>query len=715
MLNMYGNILGFKKLSLNFSDPENFNIRKLIIKNGSRTLQIENYTINSENSFIIFLKEEIDIKYPCFIGYEGIQTKAFYTNLFSTSEFNERFYYNGDLGLNYTKKASTFKIWSPAATSVSLLLYKNGDIASVEAPREIEMNESSNGLWEVTINEDLNNLFYSFKINVYDSINEAVDPYARAVGINGLRGAIIDLTSTNPRGWDEDKAPILQHYTDAIVYETNIRDISMHESSNILHKGKFLGLTEDNTASKKGVSTGLAHIKELGVTHVQLMPFYDFSCESIDEKNPIQYNWGYDPQNYNVPEGSYSLNPYDPKCRILELKTMIQHLHSNNISVNMDVVYNHMYHKTDNNFEKIFPEYYLRFNEDGSFSNGSGCGNDTASENAMMRKFIVDSVTYWAEEYHIDGFRFDLMGLHDIKTMNAVYDSLNKLDKKIMVYGEGWDLNTTLSQSLKTTQENSYKVPNIGFFNDTIRDTIKGSVFSLKDKGFVSGKDNLEDIIKGCVLGSSISRDKFKAIYVSPKQSINYVSCHDNNTLWDKLEFSNVEDSIEDRKNMHKLANAIILTSQGIPLLHSGVEFCRTKGGIEDSVKSPDSINSLDYDRKVEFLDIYNYYIGLIKLRKEHPAFRMSDVEEINSHIRFIEDTPKNTVAFVIKDHANGDSWNNILVIYNGNKFPVSINIPPNIWKQVVNRTKSGTAVLNIIDSDKILIEGLCTNVFYSE
>jgi pullulanase len=715
MNNLYANIVGFKKISLNSNDPENFNIRKLNIKNGTKTLPIENYTLNSQDSFIIFLEEEIDIKYYCYLNYEGIQIKAFYKDLFSTADFNEKFYYDGDLGLNYTKEASIFKVWSPPAISVALLIYKNGDICIQEAPREIQMLQTENGVWEVIINEDLNNLFYTYKISIYESTNEAVDPYAKAVGINGLRGAIIALTSTNPKDWDGDKAPYLQHYTDAIIYETSIRDISMHESSNVLHKGKYLGLTEDNTVSKKGIPTALSHIKELGITHLQLMPFYDFSYTSTDEKNPEKYNWGYDPQNNNVPEGSFSLNPYDPRCRILELKMMIQHLHLNNICVNMDVVYNHLNHKTDNNFEKIFPEYYFRFNEDGSFSNGSSCGNDTASEHSMMRKFIIDSVNYWAKEYHIDGFRFDLMGLHDIKTMNAIYESLSKLDRKIMLYGEGWDLKTTLSESLKTIQENSYKVPSIGFFNDTIRDSIKGSVFSLKDRGFISGKENVEDIIKGCTLGSSISRDMFKAIYVSPEQSINYVSCHDNNTLWDKLELSNKEDSLEDRKSMHKLANAIILTSQGVPFLYSGVEFCRTKDGIEDSVRASDSINSLNYDRKIEFLDIFNYYKGLIELRKEHPAFRMFDVEEIKSHIEFIENTPKNTVAFTIKNHANGDSWNNILVIYNGNKFPVTINVPWNVWNQVLDKNRAGNTTLKIINSDKICIEGICMNVLYSD
>lgn len=714
MYNLYANVLGFKKISLHLDDPDTFNVRRLSIRSKNKTLSVKNFTLNSEKSFIIFLVEEIDIKYQCFISYNGIEITASYSTLFSTYDFNKKFYYDGELGLNYIKEASIFKVWSPPSTSVSLLIYKNGDISLPEIPEEFPMNETTNGVWEININRDLNNFFYTYKLNVYESINETIDPYAKAVGINGLRGAIVDLTSTNPKDWTSDTSPVLPHYTDAIIYETSIRDISIDESSNVIHKGKYLGLTEDNTFSKKGISTALCHIKELGITHVQLMPFYDFSYVSTDEKNPIQYNWGYDPQNYNVPEGSFSLNPYNPISRILELKTMIQKLHSNNICVNMDVVYNHIHHHSNNPFEKIFPGYYFRFNEDGTISNGSGCGNDTASEHAMMRKFIIDSVTYWAKEYHIDGFRFDLMGLHDIKTMNKVYDSLNKLDRKIMIYGEGWNLNTNLSQNLKTTQQNSYKVQGIGFFNDVIRDSIKGSVFSLKDKGFVSGKVNLENIMKGCILGSSLSRDKFNAIYVSPEQSINYVSCHDNNTLWDKFEFSNKEDSLEDRKNMLKLANAIIMTSQGVPFLHSGVEFCRTKNGIHNSFNSPDKINSINYHRKLESLDVFNYYKGLIKLRKEHPAFRMFDVEKIKSNIEFLEKTPKNTVAFLIKNHANGDSWNTILVIYNGNNFPVTINVPESNWNQVVDKNKAGTDILDTFNSDKLCIEGICMNVLYS-
>ncbi|MFU0824753.1 type I pullulanase [Clostridium sp.] len=706
-------VLGFRKILISFPDPRNFDIRKLSIKNGNNLLTIDNYTAKSADSFLIFLNKDINIKFYCYVYYKASKIKASYNKLFSSCEFNDRFYYSGDLGVLYNKNFSTFNIWSPAAKSISLLLYKNGDIDIPEEPIEKSLNES-NGLWSITIKGDLKNYFYTYKVHVYDYINEVVDPYAKAVGINGLRGAIIDLKETNPLNWDKDFSPSLKHYTDAIIYEISIRDMSMNENSGIINKGKFLGLTEDNTFSNKGISTGLSHIKELGVTHVQIMPFFDFSCISTDEKNPEKYNWGYDPQNYNVPEGSYSTNPYDPKCRIIELKKMIQHLHNNNLSVNMDVVYNHMYNNTDNNLEKIFPGYYFRFNEDESFSNGSGCGNDTASEHRMMRKFIVDSVLYWAKEYHIDGFRFDLMGLHDINTMKCVKEALNKLNKSIMIYGEGWELNTTLPENIRATQTNAEKIPEIGFFNNTIRDVIKGNVFLKKDRGFINGKEDLDDIIKGCIAACTISTDNFKPIYVSPNQAINYVSCHDNNTLWDKLQLSNPEYTEDERKHMVKLANGIILTSQGVAFLHSGVEFCRTKQGIEDSVKSSDEINNLDYDRKFEFLDVFNYYKGLIKLRKEHPAFRMYSVEDIKNHLEFIENTPKNTAAFLLKNHANNDIWRNILVIYNGNRISTSIDIPKGTWHQVIDKYTAGTTPFKTISSNRIDVDGISLNVLYS-
>lgn len=707
--------IGFKEIIVSSNDSINFNIRNISIKNGVNTLSITSCTTTSENSTLIFLDREINIKFYCFIDYEGLQIKVSYKNLFITKEFNNKFYYHGSLGLSYTKESSMFKVWSPAATSILVLLYKNGDPSTGEIPREVIMKEEDKGVWTVTINEDLENYFYTYKVTVYDYINEVVDPYAKAVGINGLRGAIMDINIINPNGWEEDTCPTLNHYTDAIIYETSIRDISMHPSSGVIHRGKYLGLTEEATLYNNCITTSLSHIKELGITHLQIMPFYDFSYNSIDEKNPTKYNWGYDPQNYNVPEGSFSLNPYDPKCRILELKKMIQSLHYNNISANMDVVYNHIFHKNNNNFEKLFPGYYFRLENDGSFANGSGCGNDTASEHKMMRKFIVDSVSYWAKEYHIDGFRFDLMGIHDICTMNSIYKNLSKINRKIMIYGEGWDLNTPLPHNIKAIQCNSSEMPNIGFFNDTIRNSIRGNVFSLSDKGFVSGKENLEDIIKFCIMACTISSNRLKAIYTSPEQSINFASCHDNNTLWDKLEISNPKDSIEDRKCMQKLANGIVLTSQGVPFLHSGVEFCRTKERIENSFSSPDSINSINYSRKAEFIDIFNYYKGLIKIRKEHPAFRMYSAEDIKEHIEFLEGLPKNTVAFILKNNANGDLWTNILIIYNANKFPVTIDVPYYRWNLVANKYSAGTDILSTFESNKITVDSLCMNILYCD
>ncbi|MCY6484397.1 type I pullulanase [Clostridium aestuarii] len=713
MYNIYASVSGFKKIIININNTITFNINNLKIKNGQNFIPILNYSTTSSNDFILFLKNEINIKNLCYIIYEGVQIKASYKDLFLTSEFNDTLYYGGKLGVTYTKYSSTFKLWSPPASSVFLLLYKNGDPSINETPLKIPMTEKD-GVWKVTIYKNLANYFYTYKLTVYNNTQEAIDPYATAVGINGLRGAIIDLNETNPRKFNKDSIPTLDNYCDAIVYEINIRDISMNESSCTVQKGKFLALTEENTMYNKKTSTCFYHLKDLGITHVQIMPCFDFSYLSIDEKNSKNYNWGYNPQNYNVPEGSFSLNPYDPKCRILEMKKMIQHLHKNDIAVNMDVVYNHIFHTTENNFEKIFPEYYFRFDKNGNFSNGSGCGNDIASEHKMVQKFIIDSVLFWAKEYHIDGFRFDLMGIHDINTMNLIYKNLKNFNKNIMVYGEGWNLNTELPENIKCTQNNSKKAPNVGFFNDTIRDSIKGNIFVTNDKGFVNGKKNLEDKIKFCVTGCSIPLKNYKNTYIYPYQSINYTSCHDNYTLWDKIELTNTHDTIEDKKNMVKLANGIILTSQGVPFLHSGVDFCRTKHGIENSFNCDDNINSLNYNRKTQFLDVYNYHKGLIKIRKQHSAFRMYSTEDIKKHLYFIENTPQNTVAFILKNNANMDTWKNILVIYNANRYSVSITVPNETWIQVVNKYYADTKPLKLLNTDKIEVESLCMNLFYS-
>jgi pullulanase len=379
----------------------------------------------------------------------------------------------------------------------------------------------------------------------------------------------------------------------------------------------------------------------------------------------------------------------------------------------MDVVYNHVFNLEKENMEKIFPGYYFRFYDDGTPVNGSSCSNDTASERPMMRSFIVNSVYYWAKEYHLDGFRFDLMGLHDVTTINAVREKLNTLGRPVMVYGEGWVLSTLLKDEFKANQQNAQKMPHIGHFNDTIRNSVRGSVFILEEKGFTSGKEGLEEAIKHCVVGCTDYFDSGSSLFSTPDQSVNYVSAHDNNTLWDKLKLSNPEEDEESLKAMQKLSNAIVLTSQGIPFLHSGEEFCRTKNGDENSFKSPDNINWLDWERKSQYLDVNEYYKGLVKLRKEHSSFRMNNVSQIRKHLEFLINTPRNAVAFIIKNYANNDAWKDILVIYNGNRGNVNIDIPEGCWNMVVNKHKAGVETLEIVNGTKISVEGTSMCVLY--
>lgn len=665
----------FNMLKASIDDFTQFRPYNFQVQNGNSRLSIKNYFI-IENDIILTLNEDVNIKNSCFLSYEYLSEKVCFFPLFSTKEFDDRFYHDIALGAIYSKNHTIFRIWSPAASNIDLLLYDTAESSDSENLRRFTMKEN-NGLWSILIKEDLQGSFYNYEVTVYNEVNEIVDPYVKAVSLNGLRGAIIDIDKTNPEGWENDKSPELKNYTDAIVYETSIRDISIHPNSGAIHKGKFLALTEENTVSIQKTSTCLNHIRELGVTHIQFMPIFDFSYTSVDEKNPTRYSWGYDPQNYNVPEGSYSTNPYDPYRRIYELKKMIFCIHKNNLSVNMDVVFNHVEDAISSSFKKVFPGYYFRFLDNTNLSNGSGCGNDTASEHSMMRKFIVDSVMYWAKEYHIDGFRFDLMGLHDINTMNLVRKKLDELKRPIMVYGEGWDLNTPLNKSIKAIDSNYKKLCPIGFFNDKIRDCIKGSVFDAEDKGFATGKFFLEYMLKKCI----------SSYFLPPYQSINYVSCHDNYTLWDKIDLSCKTESFEDKKSMVKLCASIILTSQGIPFIHSGEEFCRTKNGDYNSYNKPDNVNWLDWDRKADFMDIFYYYQKLIDIRKNHPAFRMMNYEDIEKNLAFIENTPNNIVGFIIKNYANGDTWKDILVIFNANKEALRINIPEGPWNIALDST----------------------------
>ncbi len=610
------------------------------------------------------------------------------------AQYPEKLYpvYTGtDLGLTYTRTMSSFRIWSPIAEQAELLLYKDGENGTPLKSHEMEKGFA--GTWFKELKGDWKGTFYVFRVKINGNWStEVTDPYAKAVGINGKKAMVINLAETNPEGWIKDKSPgfsRLNRPTDAVIYELHIRDASISPSSGIKYKGKYLGLSETETKSTAGLTTGLDHFKELGVTHIHLLPFFDYN--SVDESKPdkTQYNWGYDPLNYNVPEGSYSTNAYDGITRIKELKQLIQQFHRNGLRIIMDVVYNHTGLTNESNFNQLVPGYYYRHNKDGSFSNATGCNNETASEMPMMRKFMMESLVYWVKEYHIDGFRFDLMGVHDITTMNLISDELHKIKPDILLYGEGWTSGASpLPDSSRALKKNAARLHHIAVFSDDMRDGIKGSVFDSNDRGFASGKPGTEESVKfGIVAAGKYPQvdygkvDYSKEPYAAgPWNVINYCECHDNNTLWDKIGLSCPDVPEADRKKMHQLALTIVLTSQGIPFLHAGTEFLRTKKDVENSYKSDDSINAIDWDRKKEELALNNYIISLIHIRKAHPAFRMASPDEISKYLHFDNQVPAGTIAYTINSEALKDSWRNIWVAFNGSSEDKTLDLPFGKW-----------------------------------
>jgi pullulanase len=642
----------------------------------------------------------------------------------SAGPFDKYPVYTGhDLGVKYSPLKTVFKVWAPKASQVKLRLYDAGD--GGEAISTISMVKGVKGTWAAVINKDIKNKYYSFQVMQDDKwLLESPDIYAKAVGVNGNRGMVVDLASTNPANWRNDKKPALKNFTDIIIYELHIRDISISPNSGIQHKGKYLGLTETGTKSPDGEATGLDHIKELGVTHVHLLPCFDFN--SVDETKPEanQYNWGYDPLNYNVPEGSYSTNPYDGNVRIKEFKKMVQTLHKNGLRVILDVVYNHTSDIKGSNFSQFSPGYFYRQNANGIYSNATGCGNEVASERPMARKFMIESVVYWAKEYHLDGFRFDLMGVHDIETMNKISDTLHKIDRTIFIYGEGWAVGSSpLPENMRAVKKNMAKVHEVAAFSDDIRDGIKGGWSDLKEKGFVSGNTAMDESVKfGIVASTPNTQVKYKAVNYSkapwaaePYQAITYVSCHDDNTLYDRLKISNPKASEADRIKMDKLANAIVLTSQGVSFLHSGAELLRTKQGIANSFNKPDSINQIDWSRKTKYKAVFEYYKGLIALRKNHPAFRMPSTKMIRRNLKFIQTGVPGLIAYQISNNANGDSWKNILVVLNGNTSAKTVKIPQGNWTLAADENTINESGIRAISSGNITVPGATMYVFYNK
>ncbi|SME52385.1 Pullulanase precursor [Bacillus mobilis] len=705
----------FNEITVTTNVPFHIKERKIEIE-SIKIKNISPYDTSSgnvTNKVKIITEQKIDLKQSYKVKIENVaDTNTEIGKVIRSEEFDHSFYYGGnDLGNVYTPQFTKFRVWAPTASEAKLVTYEkwNDKIGT-----EINMKQAEKGTWKAELKGNKKGLYYTYKVKIGDKWTEAVDPYARAASVNGDKGAVVDLEETNPKKWKANKKPKFKNPEDAIIYELHVRDLSIQPESGIKQKGKYLGVTEKGTKGPEGVKTGLDHIKDLGVTHVQLLPIFDYASVNEENLNEPQYNWGYDPKNFNVPEGSYSTNPYEPTVRITELKQMIQTLHDNNLRVVMDVVYNHMYNATKSNFHKLVPGYYYRYNEDGTFANGTGVGNDTASERKMMRKFMVDSVTYWAKEYNLDGFRFDLMGIHDYETMNEIRKAVNQIDPSIILHGEGWDLNTPLAAELKANQKNAKKMKGIAHFNDNIRDGLKGSVFEGKENGFVNGKENMEDRIKKGIT-AGIDYDINSSTYQDPEQVLTYVEAHDNHTLWDKLELTNPGDSEEVRKQMHKLSSSILLTSQGIPFLHAGQEFMRTKYGDHNSYKSPDSINQMDWLRRAAFNNEVDYMKGLIELRKKYPAFRMTSAEHIKNHITFI-DVPKNVVAYTIDEKVSGNKSEYFMVAHNANREDIDITLPSKgPWKVLVDGKLAGSTTLYVVHDNKIKVPALSSLVLKIE
>lgn len=601
--------------------------------------------------------------------------------------------YDGDdLELSVDASGTRFRLWSPAATAARVNLYTDGRTGSPYATIEMTPDKAT-GTWRALVPEKLYGKFYTFQIRHEGKwLDETPGVWAKAAGINGTRAAIIDLDATDPEGWEQDKGPEVKHFTDVVIYEMHHRDMSMHPNSGIANKGKFLALTEHGTKSANGETTGIDHLKDLGVTHVHILPSYDYSSVDETQLPSNQYNWGYDPQNYNLPEGSYSTNPSDPAVRVREMKEMVKALHDAGIGVIMDVVYNHTAMNDNSNFSLTAPGYYYRHRPDGSYSDASGCGNETASDHSQMRNFIVNSVKYWADEYHIDGFRFDLMAIHDTETMNEVAAELKKIRPGIFVYGEGWTAgDSPLPAERRALKENVAKMKNVAVFSDDIRDAIKGHYSNAMDRGFATGKPGVEETVKIGIVAATAhpqvdyskgANSKF-AYASSPEMIVNYVSCHDDLTLTDKLRKSMDGEPEANMLAAAKLAQTIVFTSQGTPFMFAGEEIFRDKKGVHNSYKSPDDINAIDWNRKATYKDQYNYYKGLIALRKSHPAFRMTSAADIAKHLVFdkinSQKTP-NLISYSLKDNANGDEWKEIKLVFNGAAEPQTVNIPKGNW-----------------------------------
>ena len=634
--------------------------------------------------------------------------------IMDSQSFADAYTYTGDdLGNTYSASKTDFRVWAPTATAVKLITFAS---ANARTGTEIAMTKSEKGTWTASLTGDQNGTIYTYSATVGGVAREAVDPYVRATTIEGDRGVVVDLGKTNPEKWTPGaagKPAFSGKPTDAIISEVHVRDLSMDAYSGILvaHKGKFLAFTDWGTTTNQLVTnaktkkksvvktsnpSGVSAIKDTGVTHVQLLPIYDYA--SVTEAKPT-FNWGYDPKNYNVPEGSYATKPAEPTNRIVELKTAVQSLHDNGLRVIMDVVYNHVYDASSFSEEQLVPGYFFRTTSSGDLANGTGCGNEVASERPMVSKFIVDSVKYWAKEYNLDGFRFDLMGILDIATMQKVRAELTKIDPTIIILGEGWNMGEVLTEAQRAAQINASSLSGISMFNDQIRDSIKGSVFDSGDRGYATGKTTSIDGVKAGIVGN-IMFDRFvNGVWTTldPGQSVNYVEAHDNLTLYDKLKASKRGATAAQLATYDRLIASIQLLAQGMPFMQTGQEFMRTKNGNDNSYNAGDAINSLKWNSRAANIAVVNYYKGLITIRKAHPSFRLDTAASVKANLTFLN-VPDPMIGYSINGKAVGDSWNTTIVLHNPTSAAVKVTLPSTAdWQVVVNATKASDSALSTL------------------
>ena len=608
--------------------------------------------------------------------------------------------------MSYQQGMTEFRLNAP--TEATLRIYDNG--SDTKAAKTVKMKKASNGEWVATVKGNLKGKFYTF-----DTGNgECPGLFAKAVCVNGDRAAIVDMTDTNPEGWANDVRPSLKSPCDLVIYELHHRDFSIDESSGLVNKGKFLALAEPKA---------IDYLKRLGVNAIHILPSFDFASVDETRLDQPQYNWGYDPKNYNVPEGSYATDPYEPTRRIKEFKTMVMALHKAGIRVILDVVYNHTFNIKNSNFQRISPDYYYRKTADGRYSDGSGCGNETASEKPLMRTYMIESVKYWVNEYHIDGFRFDLMGVHDIETMNQIRHEVNNIDPSIYIYGEGWSAGSCAYPTEKLAMKaNAQKLDGIGAFSDEMRDALRGPFSDDHKGGFLAGVSGQEESIKFGIVGAiqHPQVDMTKVNYSkapwtnSPSQMVSYVSCHDDMCLTDRLRTSIPGINTDELIRLDLLAQTAVFTSQGVPFMLCGEEMLRDKKGVANSFRSPDNINHLDWNNLKKYPEVFDYYSGLIALRKAHPAFRLGNAEAVRQHLEFLS-APSGVVAFRLKNHAGGDAWNNIVVILNANRTPQTINIPQNQYTAVVkDGVVNAEGIGNTINADKVEVSAQRAMIIYS-